>query len=110
MLAPKFWYPENNEKSFSSLALVPLGHIYSLLSKFRMSNWSKKSKQKPKKKSVNDFFNLEIIYSSRPTTSVEIFFPDFFLNHHARETRARGSNRSRPWWRTKKIKIYKFFF
>ncbi len=42
MLAPKFWYPENNEKSFSSLALVPFGHIYSLLSKFRMSKVVKK--------------------------------------------------------------------
>ena len=36
MLAPKFWYPENNEKSISSAVLVPLGYIYSLLSKFRM--------------------------------------------------------------------------
>ena len=36
MLAPKFWYPENNEKSISSAALAPLGYIYSLLSKFRM--------------------------------------------------------------------------
>ncbi len=42
MLAPKFWYPENNEKSFSSLALVPFGHIYSLLSKLRMSKAVKK--------------------------------------------------------------------
>lgn len=42
MLAPKFWYPENNEKSFSSLALIPLGHIYSLLSKLRMSKAVKK--------------------------------------------------------------------
>ena len=36
MLAPKFWYPEKNEKSISSTALIPLGFIYALLSKFRM--------------------------------------------------------------------------
>ena len=36
MLTPKFWYPEKNEKSISSTALIPLGFIYSLLSKFRM--------------------------------------------------------------------------
>ena len=42
MLAPKFWYPENNEISFSSIALVPFGHVYSLLSKFRMSKAVKK--------------------------------------------------------------------
>ncbi len=36
MLAPKFWYPEKNEKSISSTVLIPLGFIYALLSKFRM--------------------------------------------------------------------------
>ena len=36
MLAPKFWYPENNEKSIFSTALIPLGFIYALLAKFRM--------------------------------------------------------------------------
>ena len=36
MLAPKFWYPEKSEKSISSTALIPLGYMYALLSKFRM--------------------------------------------------------------------------
>ena len=49
MLAPKFWYPENNEKSISSTALIPLGFIYALSSKFRML------------KSVQKHFDIPIV-------------------------------------------------
>ena len=35
MLTPKFWYPKNNNINVISLTLIPVGYIYSLLTKLR---------------------------------------------------------------------------
>ena len=35
MLTPKFWYPKNNKINVISLTLIPVGYIYSLLTKLR---------------------------------------------------------------------------